>query len=247
MLVSGFHAIEESLKRQGAAGTLYFARHNPRIDRIIARARELPLAVVQVSPTELDRLCRGGPHRGLVLELEQGPAQPRGDLAQALRRLESDRALVLLLDGITDPQNLGAILRSADQFAVDLVLLPARRSGRETETVLRTSAGASAHISLLVVPNLARAIGLCKKEGFWVYGAHLQGERADLLSLQGRVALVMGSEGQGLRRLVAESCDSLVRIPASGKVDSLNVSVAAGILLYEIRGQQGFPYSPFSE
>jgi 23S rRNA (guanosine2251-2'-O)-methyltransferase len=158
--------------------------------------------------------------------------------------LGAPSALVLFLDEIQDPQNLGAVLRSADQLAVDFVVVPSRRSASEPGAVLRSSAGASAHVTLVEVANLVQAIRLCQQAGIWIYGADIRGRRLEQLAFAGRVGLVMGSEGSGLRRLVKDSCDELVRIPARGHVDSFNVSVAAGIMLYEIRRQQGFPEFP---
>ena len=130
-------------------------------------------------------------------------------------------------------------MRTADQFAVDLVVLPSRRSARVTHVVETSSAGASAHVHIVTVGNLVGSFRLLRDRGFWVYGAHLDGERVDTMDAPERVALVLGSEGRGLSALVRDRVDSLVRIPTSGHVDSLNVSVAAGILLYEIRRKHG--------
>ena len=172
------------------------------------------------------------------------PAARAASLRERLAEISSPSALILLLDEISDPRNLGAILRSADQFRVELVILPTRRAARETQAVVQTSAGASLYVPVASVPNLAAGLEAAKEAGFWVYGADLGGRRLDSVSFEGRVALVLGSEGAGLRRLVRERCDALVRIPSGGHVDSLNVSVAAGILMYEIRRQQDFPGFP---
>jgi 23S rRNA (guanosine2251-2'-O)-methyltransferase len=152
--------------------------------------------------------------------------------------------LILLLDELNDPHNLGAILRSADQLAVDLVVATLRRSVSETPTVLRASAGASRYVSFLRVTNLVQALETCKRRGYWIYGADMAGEPVATHRFDGPVAVVMGGEHRGLRRLVKGACDFLVRIPTRGRVDSLNVSVAAGILMYEVRRQQGFPGFP---
>jgi 23S rRNA (guanosine2251-2'-O)-methyltransferase len=148
-------------------------------------------------------------------------------------------ALVLLLDHITDGQNLGAILRSADQFGVDLVVVPAHgAAGSEQGAVLRSSAGAAAWVPLAREANLVAVIGTLQEAGFWVYGGDSTGTPAPETPFAPRAALVLGSEGQGLARLIAKHCDTLVSIPTAGHIDSLNVSVAAGILLYELRRQQ---------
>ncbi len=242
MLVLGFHAIEESLRR-GGRGELLLCRRNARIARLEELAAGSGVPVRTLERRELDRIA-GAEHRGAVLRLEElpGPASHlgAGTLAERLEALPGADALLLLLDGLSDPHNLGAILRSADQFAADLLLLTSRRSVRETQTVLRTSSGASLYVPVLTVPNLVRAMELARKAGFWIYGADLGGEPLDRVRFQSRTALVLGAEGPGLRRLVRERCDELVRIPARGHVDSFNVSVAAGILMYEIRRQQGF-------
>ncbi|HTP57849.1 MAG TPA: 23S rRNA (guanosine(2251)-2'-O)-methyltransferase RlmB, partial [Spirochaetia bacterium] len=177
-----------------------------------------------------------------VLVLSRAPASLQKDLKHLLAGLTGPTALVLVLDGIMDPQNLGAILRSADQFNVDLVVIPSRRSAQENQTVAKVSSGASEYVPLVVVPNLATTLDLLKERGFWIFGAEAEGKSTASLDLNGKVCIVMGSEGAGMHRLVREKCDFLVSIPASGHVDSFNVSVAAGILLYEARRQQGFPH-----
>jgi 23S rRNA (guanosine2251-2'-O)-methyltransferase len=242
MIIYGYHAIEEMLKKGGIRGVLLVARDNPRSRQLTELAAALKIRVDQVPLRELDRMCKSDRHRGVVLTLDRLPATVRHDLRRQLEDLQGENSLILVLDGITDPHNFGAILRSCDQFAVDLVVTPERRSAQDSETVLRTSAGASRHVPICTVPNLVQAIKLCKGFGFWVYGAHLEGRQPDTTALKGRIALVLGSEGKGLRRLVLEGCDQMVRIPAAGRIDSLNVSVAAGILLYEIRRQQGFRF-----
>ena len=214
------------------------------------------MPVRRVQRSELDALAGAAEHRGagLLLAGESGARPEEGgrrrsptqaaSLRERLAAISSPTALILLLDEINDPHNLGAILRSADQFGVELVVLPTRRAARETQAVVKSSAGASLYVPVASVPNLASGLESVKEAGFWVYGADLDGRRLDEVSFEGRVALVLGSEGSGLRRLVRERCDALVRIPSGGHVDSLNVSVAAGILMHEIRRQQGFPGFP---
>jgi len=172
------------------------------------------------------------------LVLDKAPGKPIGTLKSFLQALTGSQALVLLLDGVTDPHNLGAVLRSADQFAVDLVVVPERRAAHETETVARVSAGANVYVPMIAVPNLASVVADLKASEFWIYGAAAEGKSAGSLDLRGRTALLLGSEGRGLGRLLRERCDELVAIPTRGHVDSFNVSVAAGILMYEARRQQ---------
>jgi 23S rRNA (guanosine2251-2'-O)-methyltransferase len=241
--ISGLHAIEEAL-RAGSSGVLYLSRKNARTELLERLAEGRNVRVVWTGDRTIARRSGEAGARGALLEVHRG-AGAAGvttlNLGEGLAQLRGDTALVLLLDGITDPHNLGAILRSADQLAVELVVVTARRSAGETETVLRTSAGASVYVPLCTVANLSQAIEQLKKDGFWVYGADAAGQRLDRVELGGRIAVVLGSEGAGLHRLVRERCDMLVRIPTAGHVDSFNVSVAAGILMFEVRRRQGFP------
>jgi 23S rRNA (guanosine2251-2'-O)-methyltransferase len=145
---------------------------------------------------------------------------------------------VLICDEITDPHNYGAILRSADQFGCDLVLSRNRRSAKNAPVIAQTSAGAASWVNELETGNLRRAVDDLKEAGFWIYGADKAGEKAWRKDLTGRVALILGAEGAGISRLLRESCDGLLAIPRSGHIDSLNVSVAAGILMYEVTRQR---------
>ncbi len=241
--VFGYHAIEEMLRRGRVAGTLLVSRQNPRIDELASLAKKSGVTVSEVADAELTRVCGSPAHKGAVLALAGGGpgASERGGLRAELEQLgERTTALALALDGLTDPQNLGAVLRSADQFGVDIVILPSHRSAQESPAVARVSAGASAYVPLVVVPNLPSALQLLKDHGFWIYGAETGATAAHRTELSGRVCLVLGSEGEGMHRLVRERCDGAVAIPSVGHVDSFNVSVAAGILMYEVRRQQGF-------
>lgn len=141
----------------------------------------------------------------------------------------------MILDGITDPHNLGAILRSADQFGADLVLIPERRAVQANETVVKVSSGAAQYVPVAVVTNLTREIKTLKDNGFWIYGADMNGDSSYSEKFASRTCIVMGSEGDGISTLVRRNCDYIVSIPMQGHIDSLNVSVAAGILMYEFR------------
>jgi 23S rRNA (guanosine2251-2'-O)-methyltransferase len=179
-------------------------------------------------------------HRGIALEIPE--AGPRSDvkLDEFIETLgEKKDVLVLILDEITDPHNYGAILRSCDQFGVDLVISRDRRNAKHAEVISRTSAGAVDWVPAAEVANLVRAAEDLKDAGFWIYGADMEGDPVHTVDLRGRAALVLGGEGEGISRLLAERCDRMVSIPTKGRVDSLNVSVAAGILLYEAIRQRG--------
>ena len=141
-----------------------------------------------------------------------------------------------MLDGVTDPHNIGAILRSCDQFGANLLIVPERNSTSQiqnNETIARTSAGSSAWVPLAVVTNLVRAVQILKEAGFWIYGADAGGSSLQNTKFAQKSCIIMGSEGNGMTKLLARQCDSIVSIPTCGKIDSLNVSVAAGVLLYE--------------
>lgn len=240
MVICGYHAVEESL-RSGTRGVLLISRSDPRAEPLQVLAQAKRIASKKVTVKELDRICGHDRHQGVVLLPEPSRSPVKRDLREALKTIGGSNPLILLLDELNDPHNLGAILRSADQFAVDLVVTTVRRSVSETPAVIRASAGASRYVPIIAVANLVQAIDLCKSRDYWIYGADAGGLSLDKQTFQGPVALVMGGEHRGLRRLVRERCDLLVRIPAGGHVDSFNVSVAAGILLYEVRRQQGFP------
>ena len=142
-----------------------------------------------------------------------------------------------VLDSVTDPHNVGAIIRSCDQFGVDLIVLPERRGAKDGEVIGRSSAGANAWVPTAIVPNLVRAVQQLKEAGYWVYGADAGGTKLTECNLSGKIVVIMGSEGTGISRLLTEQCDGILSIPTCGKLDSLNVSVAAGVLLYELSKQ----------
>ena len=149
----------------------------------------------------------------------------------------SNKKTVVILDRVTDPHNVGAIIRSCDQFGADLVIMPEHNSAKDIESndvIARSSAGASAWVPFAIVNNLVRAVEQLKAAGFWVYGADAGGETCGKIDFPDKTVIIMGSEGTGMSALLEKQCDSIVSIPTCGKIDSLNVSVAAGVLLYEL-------------
>ncbi len=250
---SGYHTIEELLKQGEVSGVLVVSKKNQKILSLIHLAEKKGIKVKQVSGDELDkfRVRKSGGYeegytgghkknRGVLLMLTELPEKREKNLDTALAGITGDTALVLVLDGITDPRNFGAILRSADQFAVDLVIIPSRKSAGVNETVSKVSSGAAVYVSIVTLANTTQALEKLKEKGFWIYGADMDGKSIIKTDLKGRTAIVMGSEGKGLHRLVKEKCDMLVSIPSFGHVDSFNVSVASGIIMYEVRKQQGY-------
>ena len=240
--VYGFHAIEEALKKAGMGSTLYLQRNGgEKLAALENSARATgKVAVKKLSKQELERMLPDVDLRGALLDIG-GPRRGASRLSEMsidafCSSLKKDQdAIVLILDGITDPHNLGAILRSADQFGVDLVVVPERRSVQANETVVKVSSGAAQYVNIAVVTNLTREIDTLKKNGFWVYGADMAGEDSYEVTFPSRTVIVMGSEGSGMSSLVRKNCDHIISIPMRGHIDSLNVSVAAGILLYEYR------------
>ncbi|HIS14013.1 MAG TPA: 23S rRNA (guanosine(2251)-2'-O)-methyltransferase RlmB [Candidatus Ornithospirochaeta stercorigallinarum] len=240
--IYGYHAIEEGLKKAFAGSTLYLMRSGgERLNKLEFKAQCTgKVAVKKVSRDELDRMAPGIDHRGAILDLG-GPRKGASRLKEVsvedfISSLEEGRDyLVIMLDGITDPHNLGAILRSADQFGADLVVIPERRSVQANETVVKVSSGAAQYVPLAVVTNLTRALEKLKDNGFWVYAADMNGSSSYEEKFSSRSVLVMGSEGSGISSLVRKNSDYVVSIPMRGHIDSLNVSVAAGILMYQYR------------
>lgn len=248
-IYTGFHSVEEKVRssqnKKETGLKILYAKPGPRVKKIISQAKTQGIPCSETTEKELNSLVSNlsetaKEHRGIVLisENEKQISENKVDFDQFLKSIENkDSSIVVILDSITDPHNVGAIIRSCDQFGVDLVVLPERRGASESEIIGRSSAGASAWVQTSVVSNLVRTVEKLKEAGFWIYGADAGGETAGQTSLQGKIALVMGSEGSGISRLLQEKCDKIISIPTCGKLDSLNVSVACGVLLYEIKRQ----------
>lgn len=174
-----------------------------------------------------------GNHQGVMIEVDSFQYKSLEDIKGSQK--------LILLDKIEDPHNLGAIIRSAESFGFDGVIIPERRSAKVSPTVYKTSAGAINNINIVMVKNLNRAMEEIKEDGFWIYGLAGEAESSiDQTDLKGKVALVVGNEGDGLSRMVREHCDMLVKIPMEGLVNSLNASVATAISMYEVNRQNGF-------
>jgi 23S rRNA (guanosine2251-2'-O)-methyltransferase len=241
----GLHAVEELLRSRPEVVTRLLVakgREDRRLSRVLALADAGGVPVEPVARKVLDGLVSGR-HQGAVAELEgnSGSGDLRWSEAQLIEAVSGRRdALVLVLDGVTDPHNLGACLRSADAAGVDAVVTPKDNAADITPVVRKVACGATETVPLVRVTNLARALDGLKEAGLWLYGAAGEAEASLYQSdLSGPVALVMGAEGKGLRRLTREHCDVLVKLPMAGVVSSLNVSVATGVCLFEIVRQRG--------
>jgi 23S rRNA (guanosine2251-2'-O)-methyltransferase len=202
---------------------------SPRIGKVIAEAKRQGVPVRHLPPEQIDRLAEKGVHNGVIADISEAGYADFEDLAA-----HPSTSFVFLLDGVTDPHNLGAVLRVADVFGVHLVVVPEHDSAGLTPAAVKASAGAAEWVPVAQVTNLARAIERLKKGGFWVYAAEAGGEPVTSIDLSGKVAVVLGSEGKGIRRNVAEHCDARISIPMSGHVDSLNVSTAAAVIAWEV-------------
>jgi 23S rRNA (guanosine2251-2'-O)-methyltransferase len=242
--ITGFHALEELARTARIRGEFLRSesaarRSGPRVRVICEAAGKNGIPITDVPDAELDR--RFPDNRGLVFIPKDGTAtSPEVNLDFFLEGEIHEPSLVVVLDGIQDPHNFGAVLRTCDQFRADLVILPNKRSVRETDAVARGSAGAVAWVPTAIVPNLGRALDSLKDKGFWIFGADMDGEPVQKAQVQGRAVLVLGSEGSGMAKGIRDRCDVVLGIPSKGRVDSLNVSVAAGILMFEMRRLQAY-------
>ncbi len=236
----GLHSIQALLKASPQRITQLYVlrgRQDQRMQKIIALAEKAGIAYQLKDKKQLDELCKEN-HQGVVAELKPGESLQEKELYEWLKNL-NEPPFLLVLDGVTDPHNLGACLRSADAAGVHAVIIPKDNSVGLTPVARKVASGAAEQVPLVVVTNLARTIGKLKDAGLWVSGAAGEAEKSHFdADLSGPRVLVLGAEGSGLRRLTRESCDELVKIPMVGTVSSLNVSVACGILLFEVRRQR---------
>ena len=237
--IYGINAVGEALKARGRALAWVGVakdRHDLRLQRVIEECRRQGIAVRFISRAELDQMAGNNSHQGIVAVTSAKQYSGIDDVVAAKRGLHS---LVVVLDGVEDPHNLGAILRTADAAGADGVVIPERRAASVTAIVAKTSAGASEHLPVAKVTNIARTLEELKTHNLWIVGLDERGKQTyDSLDYQMDCAVVFGAEGKGLHDLVRKHCDFVVSIPMLGKVPSLNVSVAAGVVLYEIVRQR---------
>ncbi|MCS4306978.1 23S rRNA (guanosine2251-2'-O)-methyltransferase [Rheinheimera pacifica] len=233
-LVFGIHAVGALLQRAPQDVLEMFVmkdRDDKRMQPLIQQARQNGVSVQFCNRKTLDDMV-GGQHQGIIAKARLQSSGSEADLAAIVA--QQDKPFILILDGVTDPHNLGAILRSADAAGVHAVVAPKDRSVKLTSVVRKVACGAAESVPFITVTNLARTLRELQDAGVWIVGT--AGETETLVynaDLKGSLALVLGAEGEGLRRLTRETCDSLVKIPMFGTVSSLNVSVAAGICLFE--------------
>lgn len=239
-LIFGFHSVEAILNKEPERFIEIYAlkgREDKRLNPIINLARQFGVSIQFMQRKALDDKAKGEQHQGIIARVKEGKKYNEKDLDQIIAN--SDTPFLLVLDGVTDPHNLGACLRNADAAGVDAIIVPKDKSAKLNGTVRKVACGAAETVPLVQVTNLARTLRDIKEMGVWVVGTagETDVEVFDA-KLTGPIAIVMGAEGSGMRRLTREHCDELVKIPMVGTVSSLNVSVATGICLFEVLRQR---------
>lgn len=234
-LLEGRNAVTEGLRAGAALDKIYMVRNTQEaaLRRIQAMARERGIVVVQTDRRKLDAMSATQAHQGVIAVLAAAEYASVDDIL-ALAAQRGEKPLIIVCDELSDPHNLGAIIRTAECAGAHGVIIPKRRSAGMTAVVSKTSAGAVAHLPVARVPNIVQCLKELKDEGLWVFGAAAEGTTSLYeADFAGATALVIGSEGDGMGRLVRENCDFIVSIPLRGQVSSLNASAAAAVLLYE--------------
>jgi 23S rRNA (guanosine2251-2'-O)-methyltransferase len=235
--LTGFHAVEEALAAGRALDRIVIARgrHGDRVEAVVQSAKSRNVPVRFEDRAQLDRLTGTREHQGIVALAAAKPAIELEDLLAA----KTSQGLLVLLDGVEDPHNLGAVIRTSLAAGAHGVVIPERRAAGLSDTVERASAGALAHLPVARVKNLVRAMEEMKEAGYWLMGLDERAEKKYTeVDLKGSVGIVLGREGEGLHELTRKRCDFLVSLPTAGPVRSLNVSVAAGVMLFEVLRQR---------
>ncbi len=231
-IICGKNAVTEALLSGRTIDTVYLQKGAGGMGKIIVLAKEQGAVIKETAPEKLNAMCGGLKHGGVAAETSPVSYSTVEDILETARQ-KGRPPFIIALDGIQDPHNLGAVIRTAEAAGADGVIIPKRRSASLNATVYKTSAGAADWIKTARVNSLAAALDELKKQNIWVYGAEADGTPFHQAKLDGGICLVIGSEGFGLSRLVREKCDQVLSIDMYGHVNSLNASVSAGILIYE--------------
>lgn len=241
-IICGIHAVESALRNDAEnLGQIWLDKRsrNDRLKKLIQMAEESGLRLLAADPDKLDKIAGNNRHQGIVAEYFKLKSYTENDLYDLLDALE-ETPFLLVLDGVTDPHNLGACLRTAEGAGVHAVIAPKDNAASITPTVRKVASGAAEVVPFIAVTNLARTLDTLKERGIWLTGTSDKAKQTIYQAdLKGPVAIVMGAEGAGIRRLTEERCDFLVSIPMKGQVSSLNVSVATGVCLFEALRQRG--------
>lgn len=232
-LIVGRNPVIEALKSGKQIDTLFVNKDaGGSINLICKLAKEHNIVIKQVTDTKLSYMSHGASHQGVIASGACAEYVSVEDIL-AVSKSKGTQPFIVICDEIEDPHNLGAIIRTAEAAGADGIIIPKRRSASLNQTVFKTSAGAASWLPVARVSNIAAAIDMLKENGVWIYGTDADGENYSGINLTGSIALVIGSEGDGIGRLVREKCDYLIKLPMMGKITSLNASVAAGIFMYE--------------
>ena len=225
MYIYGKNVAIETLRNRQPIKKAYIYR-NFQDKNIISELQKRNIPIKFVDKFELDKLAKGN-HQGIILSIPDYEYTPLDEL------LKKENALLVILDHLEDPHNLGAIIRTCEAAGVDGIILPKNRSVDVNSTVMRTSVGALDYVKIAQVTNLVGTMKELKEKGFWIVGTDMDGSDYQEIDYRGKTAIVIGNEGNGMARLVKENCDFIATIPMNGKINSLNASVAAGIIIYE--------------
>ena len=238
-IIAGRNPVAEALRSGRSVDCLYIAKGelNGSVKVIAAHAREKKIPIKEVDRKKLDQMTAGSAHQGVAAAASLKEYASVDDIF-ALAQKRNEPPFIIVLDEIEDPHNLGAIIRTAECAGAHGIIIPKRRAAGLSFTVGKASAGAYEYVPVARVTNIAAAIDELKERGCWVYGADMDGQTYCSCDLRGAAALVIGSEGRGLGRLVREKCDAVLSLPMKGRINSLNASVAAGILMYEFSRQR---------
>ncbi len=231
-IICGRNPVIEAIKSGMSIDTVYVSGHGGILGKINSMAKDAGAVVKVVNNQKLDQLSCGRAHQRVAAAASCAEYASLEDIL-AVSEKKGTNPFIIICDEIEDPHNLGAIIRTAEAAGADGIIIPKRRSASLNATVFKTSAGAASWLPVARVSNLASAVDELKKRGVWIYGTDASGESYESTDLKGSIALVIGSEGFGMGRLIKEKCDFLLRLPMNGKITSLNASVAAGIFMYE--------------
>ena len=238
MQIEGRNAVLEALKNGREIDYIYSKKgeNEGSINKIIGKAKDMKIMIKVVDKNKLDEMSESKNHQGIIAVANE---YRYFELEEILEQTREKAGFFLILDEIEDPHNLGAIIRSAEASGVDAIIIPKRRACQVNATVEKTAAGATSHIKIVRVTNLAQTIEKLKESGIWIYSVDMDGADYTKTDLKGKIALVIGNEGKGISRLVKEKSDFTVSIPMKGHINSLNASVAASILMFEAVRQRG--------
>jgi len=235
-IIIGRNAVIEALKGERTIETLYIANSKLEgsINTVVGIAKEKRIIIKEVDRRKLDSMCDGATHQGVIAKVTPYKYSEVSDIL-ALAEERGESPFIVILDEVEDPHNLGSIVRTAELFGVHGIIIPKRRSASVSATVYKSSVGAIEHVKIAKVTNLNATIEELKEKGIWVYGADIRAEEYSYqVDFSGPCAIIIGNEGRGISKLTVQKCDKLIKIPMVGKINSLNASVAGGIIMYEV-------------